>query len=295
MARDSGLAPIDELVESSQPIKTAFKRLIYVFLVGSAVALIFIGKIETVLVDKIRANSSDISAPILEVLSAPVLLARNAANHIVDLANLIEENERLKEENTRLLQWQVFARKLEAENKELKSLLRFDPGPDAKFISARAIAEIGSTFARVLLINVGEDKGMRTDLAVMTGDGVVGRVISAGERSSRVLLLTDINSHVPVLVGEKATRAILEGNNTENPSIKFVDSDADLSPGDLITTSGHGGIYPQGLPIGVVAGEIEGEILAQTFVDWRRITFVRVIDLGAKGLPAKSASKKNNG
>jgi len=295
MARDSGLAPIDELVESSQPIKTAFKRLIYVFLVGSAVALIFIGKIETVLVDKIRANSSDISAPILEVLSAPVLLARNAANHIVDLANLIEENERLKEENTRLLQWQVFARKLEAENKELKSLLRFDPGPDAKFISARAIAEIGSTFARVLLINVGEDKGMRTDLAVMTGDGVVGRVISAGERSSRVLLLTDINSHVPVLVGEKAIRAILEGNNTENPSIKFVDSDAGLSPGDLITTSGHGGIYPQGLPIGVIAGEIEGEILAQTFVDWRRITFVRVIDLGAKGLPAKSAGKKNNG
>ncbi len=295
MARDSGLAPIDELVESSQPIKTAFKRLIYVFLVGSAVALIFIGKIETVLVDKIRANSSDISAPILEVLSAPVLLARNAANHIVDLANLIEENERLKEENTRLLQWQVFARKLEAENQELKSLLRFDPGPDAKFISARAIAEIGSTFARVLLINVGEDKGMRSDLAVMTGDGVVGRVISAGERSSRVLLLTDINSQVPVLVGEKATRAILEGNNTENPSIKFVDSDAGLSPGDLITTSGHGGIYPQGLPIGVVAGEIEGEILAQTFVDWRRITFVRVIDLGAKGLPAKSASKKNNG
>ncbi len=224
-----------------------------------------------------------------------MLLARNAANHIVDLANLIEENERLKEENTRLLQWQVFARKLEAENKELKSLLRFDPGPDAKFISARAIAEIGSTFARVLLINVGEDKGIRTDLAVMTGDGVVGRVISAGERSSRVLLLTDINSHVPVLVGEKATRAILEGNNTENPSIKFVDSDADLSPGDLITTSGHGGIYPQGLPIGVVAGEIEGEILAQTFVDWRRITFVRVIDLGAKGLPSKSAGKKNNG
>ena len=295
MARDSGLAPIDELVESSQPIKTAFKRLIYVFLVGSAVALIFIGKIETVLVDKIRANSSDISAPILEVLSAPVLLARNAANHIVDLANLIEENERLKEENTRLLQWQVFARKLEAENKELKSLLRFDPGPDAKFISARAIAEIGSTFARVLLINVGEDKGMRTDLAVMTGDGVVGRVISAGERSSRVLLLTDINSQVPVLVGEKATRAILEGNNTENPSIKFVDSDAGLSPGDLITTSGHGGIYPQGLPIGVVAGEIEGEILAQTFVDWRRITFVRVIDLGAKGLPAKQVGKKSNG
>ena len=248
-----------------------------------------------VLVDKIRANSSDINAPILEVLSAPVLLARNAANHIVDLANLIEENERLKEENTRLLQWQVFARKLEAENKELKSLLRFDPGPDAKFISARAIAEIGSTFARVLLINVGEDKGMRTDLAVMTGDGVVGRVISAGERSSRVLLLTDINSHVPVLVGEKATRAILEGNNTENPSIKFVDSDAGLSPGDLITTSGHGGIYPQGLPIGVVAGEIEGEILAQTFVDWRRITFVRVIDLGAKGLPAKQVGKKSNG
>ncbi|MEL0001478.1 MAG: rod shape-determining protein MreC [Rhodospirillales bacterium] len=295
MARDSGLAPIDDLVESSQPIRTALKRFTYVLLIGSAVGLILIGKIETVVVEKIRANSSDITAPVVELLSAPVRLARAGADHLANFANLIEENERLEEENTRLLQWRVFAKKLEAENQELKKLLRFDPGPDARFISARAIGEIGGTFARTILINVGELRGIRTGLAVMTGEGVVGRVINVGDKSARVILLTDINSRTPVLVGEGRTRAIVEGNNSDNPQIKFIDNGASVFPGDLIVTSGHGGIYPPGLPVGVVAGEIDGKTMAQTFVDWRKIEFVRVVDLGEGEDPAKAGFSKRDG
>jgi len=286
LAREPHLTPIDELVDAARPWKALAHRFAYLALVGSAVALVLIGKIETVLVERARAHFSDIVAPVLEVISGPVRLAHASAEHVVDLAMLVEENERLRQENARLIQWRVMAKKLEGENQALKSLLRFDPGPAARFVSARAIADVGGAFARAALINVGEAKGVRKDQAVMTGDGLVGRVLHAGARSARVLLLTDINARTPVLVGEQAVRAILVGDNTDNPKLRFVDGDDALAPGALIVTSGHGGVFPPGLPVGVVAGVVDGATLAQTFVDWRKLGYVRVVDFGGSVDPA---------
>lgn len=288
MAREPELIPIDDLVDATRPIKAALHRFAYLILVAAAVALILIGKIETVLVERIRAHFSDGVSPIVELLSQPIRMAKAGADHVVNLADLIRENERLTEENARLLQWRVFAKKLEGENKALKGLLRFDPGPAARFVSARAIADVGGAFARAALINVGSAKDVRAGQAVMTGDGLVGRVVHVGARTARVLLLTDINARTPVLVGDPAVRAILVGDNSDNPKLKFVDGEGPLAPGDLIVTSGHGGVYPPGLPVGVVAGEVGLETLAQTFVDWRKLGYVRVVDFGERQDPALS-------
>lgn len=285
MAREPELIPIDDLVDATRPIKALLHRFAYLLLIAAAVALILIGKIETVLVDRIRANFSDGVAPLLELISEPIRLARSGADHVVNLADLIEENERLKEENARLLQWRVFAKKLEGENKSLKGLLRFDPGPAARFVSARAIADVGGAFARAALINVGATRDIRPGLAVMTGDGLVGRVVQVGARTARVLLLTDINARTPVLVGDPAVRAILVGDNSDNPKLKFIDGEGPLAAGDLIVTSGHGGVFPPGLPVGVVAGEVERQTWAQTFVDWRKLGYVRVVDFGETADP----------
>lgn len=285
MARGPELIPIDDLVDASRPFKAVLHRFAYLLLIGFAVALILIGKIETVLIERVRANFSDVVAPVLELLSEPVRIARSGAEHIVDLADLIEENERLRQENTRLLQWRVFAKTLETENQSLKSLMRFDAGPKARFISARAIADVGGAFSRAILLNVGKSKGVRADLPVMTGDGLVGRVIHVGSNTSRVLLLTDINARTPVIIGDPPVRAILAGDNRDNPKLKFIDGDTALEAGALIVTSGHGGVYPPGLPVGIVAGTVEGHILAQTFVDWRKLAYVRLVDFGPVGVP----------
>lgn len=285
MAREPELIPIDDLVDATRPYKALLHRFAYVLLVGAAVALILVGKIETVLVERLRANFSDVVAPVLEVITEPVRVARSGAEHVVDLADLIQENERLREENERLAQWRTYAKKLEGENQSLKGLLRFDPGPKARFISARAIADVGGAFARAALINVGEAKGVKAGHAVMTGDGLVGRVVQAGTRTARVLLLTDINAHTPVLVGDPAVRAILVGDNSDNPKLSFIDGEGPLGPGALIVTSGHGGVFPPGLPVGVVAGDIDGATWAQTFVDWRKLAFVRVVDFGEQETP----------
>jgi rod shape-determining protein MreC len=286
MARDTGLIPIDDLVDASRPFKALLRRFAYLLLIGAAVALILIGKIETVLIERLRANFSDGVAPVLELLSEPIRLARTGAEHVVDLADLIEENERLKEENQRLLQWRVFAKKLEGENLSLKALLRFDPGPKARFVAARAIADVSGAFARAVLINVGSAKGVRAGLPAMTGDGLVGRVVHVGTRTARLLLLTDIKARTPVIIGDPPVRAILTGDNSDNPKLKFIDGEAALESGALIVTSGHGGVFPPGLPVGIVAGQIAGQTWVQTFVDWRNLGYVRVVDFGENVDPA---------
>jgi len=286
MAQEPQLTRIDDLVDATRPIKAMLHRFAYLLLIAAAVSLIMIGKIETVLVERVRANFSDIVAPVLELISEPVRMTRSGAEHIVDLADLVRENERLREENIRLLQWRMVAKNMEGQIKTLKGLLNYDPGPSARFVSARALTDVGGAFARTALINVGTSKKVRPGQTVMTGEGVVGRIVHAGSRTARVLLLTDINARTPVMVGDPAVRAILIGDNSDNPKLKFIDGEDPLDPGALIVTSGHGGVFPANLPVGVVAGHRENETWAQTFVDWRRLDYVRVIDFGELPDPA---------
>lgn len=270
------------LVAALTPVKAFLRRFAYVLLVGAAVGLMLIGKIETVLIEATRARIADAVTPILEVVSKPVTALQGFAGSIGELAALREENQRLRRENATVRQWQLLARRLEDENRALRGLLNFNPGPAASFVTARVVADTGGAFVRSVLINAGTRDGIDHGQAVVSGEGLVGRVTHAGERSARVLLLTDLNSRVPVVVGEARHRAILAGDNSDNPRLIHADTKATLGPGELIVTSGEGGVFEPGLPIGVVAGPLGRGIAVQSFVDWSRIEYVRVVDYGAR-------------
>jgi rod shape-determining protein MreC len=89
-----------------------------------------------------------------------------------------------------------------------------------------------------------------------------------------------------VIIGDPPVRAILTGDNSDNPKLKFIDGESVLESGALIVTSGHGGVFPPGLPVGIVAGQIAGQTWVQTFVDWRNLGYVRVVDFGENLDPA---------
>jgi rod shape-determining protein MreC len=143
---------------------------------------------------------------------------------------------------------------------------------------------------RNLLVEAGSDEGVVKGEAAITGEGLVGRVTEVGTRSSRVLLITDLNSRIPVMIENSRDRAVLAGDNTVMPRLLYVSQDAHVSVGDRVVTSAQGGALPPGLPVGIIASVGERGIQVQPFADWTRIEYLRLIDYHPPGLPGSSGT-----
>jgi rod shape-determining protein MreC len=269
------------------PLKALVQRFAVLFLVLTAFALMLLSKAETVMVDRAAATISDIAAPIMDVLSRPAASLNDAIAAARNLAYLRTENRRLKQENARLRTWQEAAQRLAVQNGALQALLDFKPDPQSRYVSARVVGDSGGAFVRSMLLNAGKRDGVAKGQAVVTGDGLVGRIVSAGQWSSRLLLITDINSRVPVIVESARDRAILAGDNTNLPKLVFLPGNTVLKPGDRVVTSGDGGVFPPGLPVGRVASVGDGGIRVQPFVRLDSLEFVRTVDYAgvSKAIP----------
>ena len=267
-----------------QPIRGLSQRFAYISLVVSAVGLMVLGKIDVLMMDSFRAQVTDAVAPVLDALSRPAESFSRAVVQVRQLSHLREENARLRQNDARLMQWQTAARNLEAENKILRDLLNFKPGPDPSFITVRIIADTGGAFAHSLIINAGARDGVIKGQAAMTGHGLAGRVAGVGSRSARLLLITDLNSRIPVLVGDSRTRAILAGNNSDRLKLVHLPSGESVNPGDRVVTSGHGGALSPGLPVGIVTMADENGVVVRPFVLRPRLEYIRLLDFGLDGI-----------
>ncbi len=139
---------------------------------------------------------------------------------------------------------------------------------------------------RGALLNVGRKAGVTTGQAVVTAEGLAGRVAEVGDNSARVLFVTDVNSRLPVLVERTRERAILAGDNSPQLRLNLLQGVAGVQRGDRIVTSGDGGSFPVGIPIGEVEQGYDGHISVKVrpFADFSRLEFVRVVNYGVTGL-----------
>jgi len=276
--------PTGSEIRVASPLKAWASRFALLLLVGAAFGLMLIGRTNTFIVEETRSIVTDMVTPILDAVSKPVDTFSGVIEQAEALTNLRSENLALREQNARLMQWQVVARRLEAENAALRTLNHMVPDPEMSFISARVVGDPGGAFVRTVLINAGERQGVEKGQAAITGDGLAGRVAEVGQRSARVLLLTDINSRVPVVVGDARDRAVLAGDNSNSPELLYLGPTAKVRVGDRVTTSGHGGVFPPGLPIGVVSGVTERGIRVTPLVDWDHTEVLRIVDYKLTGI-----------
>ncbi|MBM3565590.1 MAG: rod shape-determining protein MreC [Alphaproteobacteria bacterium] len=259
-------------------------RFAYFGLVAAAFGLMMLGKVDALLMDRLRVHVVDVVAPIMDALSRPAAAVHNVVVKSREVARLHEENVRLRAELDTLRQWETVARRFEVENESLKTLLQWAPPPEAKFVTARVIADTGGAFVHSMIVDAGERYGIRRGQAVMSGEGLAGRIAAVGGRSARLLLLTDLNSRLPIMVERTGTRAIAAGDNTSVLRLVYLSDGGEVAPGDRIVTSGHGGVFPPGLPVGVVISVADNGVLVRPFVDRARLEFVRVVEFGLSGI-----------
>jgi rod shape-determining protein MreC len=266
------------------PVKAWIQRSALLLLITAAVALMLLGRTQSGVVQAARSAVADAVAPILDFASRPISGTVDALESVQNLMALAKVNAGLREDNRRLRSWQAVAYRLEAENGALRDLLRMAPDPHSRYVTARVVADNGGVFVRSVLVNAGLRHGVVQGQAAVTGEGLAGRVAQIGGRSAQVLLITDMNSRIPVMLAHSRERAVLAGNNTSRPALLYLGPRSRVEPGDRILTSGDGGVFPAGLPVGVVAASEDGKVRVQPFVDWDRMEYLRLIDFELPGL-----------
>jgi len=292
--------PGDRMLRLAAPFRVALQRFSFVLLVAAALLLMMLARADTGLTKRLRLTIDDAVAPVMAVLSQPLRTVHHAVDAVGNLVYLHSENVRLRDENDRLLKWQAFALRLEQQNTIYRSLLSAQVEERRSFISARVIGDSGGPFVRTVLLNAGVREGVEEGQAAITGDGLVGRLVQAGERSSRILLLTDFNSRVPVAVQTTRQRAFLAGDNSNLPRLTFLAGNARVRQGDRIVTSGDGGLFPPGLPVGIITSVTQGDARVQPYAALDRIEYVRILRFGRGTLmigehPGASGTERDDG
>ena len=260
------------------------QRFAFLFLLIAAGGVLLIGKADPKIFDRARMVVTDTFAPVLDAVSRPIATGAAIVDEVEYLVNLREQNVTLRAENARLIQWHTVARNLAAENERLRGLLQFVPDSATQFISARVIADSGGTFVRSMLVNAGRRDGVRNGLPVVVGEGLIGRIVDVGDRVSRLLLIDDLNSRIPVAVGPDRERAVLAGDNSLRPKLIYLAANAQIAKGARIVTSGQGGVFPPGIPVGVVSSIDANGVRAESFIATSEFEYVRIVDYGQAGV-----------
>jgi rod shape-determining protein MreC len=263
------------------PLKALADRFAFGALVVLSVALLVVGRANVHLLEGIGTRIGDALVPALAALMQPVDASSRMIEGVGELIALRAENARLREQNLRLFEWQTAARQLGLENAALRQLLNMRADPERPTaVAGRVVADAGGPFVHTVLVDVGAEDGVARGMAAVNERGLIGRVIEVGRRSARVLLLTDFNSRIPVMVEPSRDQAILAGNNTRRPGLVFLPLNPRLSVGNRVVTSGRGGVLPPGLEIGTVTAIDESGVTVEPLVDFARLEYLRLLEYG---------------
>lgn len=276
----------------ARPIKQWSQRFAFLGLVAIAIAMIALSEANSTLASRLRAQVVDAFTPVLGAVSQPVETAAGWVNAVASASSLRDENNKLRAEIERLRTARIEEARLSAENQSLRGLLGAKPHVKGRHIVARVLADPSRGFVRSMLIDTGRANGVRRGLAVVNTDGLVGRITEVGNSAARALLITDINSRIAVRIERTRERAIVAGDNSPSPKLIYLSNETTVRNGDRIVTSGHDGVFPPGLPVGVVIAAGSETVRVRPFVTWRRVDFVRIIDFKPTGLVPQSAAAR---
>lgn len=282
--RDDTFARLPRTAGTATPGSVSHSGAALVAFSLASIALLALSRLDHSLVRGARGALADMATPALAAALVPFRPLQNAVRTLGSLMDARGEAEKLREDNQRLKGWEARARELERRLTQVESLAKVVPEQSFAFKTARVVADTSGPFVKVALIDAGRDAGFRNGYPAVTADGLVGRLVATSPRSSRLLLLNDLNSRVPVFIGVRSVRAVMIGDNGPYPKIGHVPVDAKIEPGDDVVTSGVGGVFPRGLRIGTVV-DAGDHLRVELNARLDRLEYVSVLLYDAPGSP----------
>jgi rod shape-determining protein MreC len=282
--------------------------LVAIVLIGGSVVLIALHVGNSGAGQAAMQTADDGAAVAGQVATGPARASSNFFGRLGDMWNETARVQQLESENRDLRAWRELAERLAERNARYEALLRmphddFGDGADIEHsIAAQLVLDSGGPFMRTLVANAGADHGVKVGYIAINENGLIGRVVSVGHRTARVLMLDDYNSRIPVMGEASRVRAVLAGQashppdlltapfNMQRPRLDFIVGAQALREGERIITSGDGGLYPRGIPVGLAHRDDDGQWRVAVAAAQRPIDFVRILPYAGVDAPEATAS-----
>lgn len=225
----------------------------------------------------LKSTALSLYSPVVKVVSLPFEWAQQGQDYFSSWADARERSLKLAEDNESLRQHIAFLERLNEENETLRKFLRVRSSIGHPLQTVKVIAYPGRPYVKSILVNAGEKEDVKLHQVAVDHKGLVGHVITNGFGMARILLITDLNARVPVVLKGTNINAILTGANDQKPFLKYVQAKV-AQEGQIVETSGRGGIFPPGIPVGRVS-HIQGEkVLVEPFSNLDRLSFVMLVE-----------------
>ena len=260
-----------------QDYRTPIRRILIGIAVVLLLALFALWRIDSPRVERFRAALVDRVVPGFDWALVPVTKLTGMIEGFRSYVQLYEQNQELRRELQQMKAWKEAALQLEQKNAKLLDLNQVRLDPLLTHVTGVVLADSGSPFRQSVLLNVGARDGIRDGWATMDGLGLVGRISGVGQSTSRVILLTDSASRIPVTVLPSGQKALLSGDNSSAPLLDFLENPELVRPGDSVVTSGDGGLFPAGLLVGQAAQGPDRRMRVRLAADYERLEFLRVL------------------
>tara|TARA_Y100000389_G_scaffold169836_1_gene176414 strand:+ start:43116 stop:43946 length:831 start_codon:yes stop_codon:yes gene_type:complete len=228
--------------------------------------------------DKVSMTFVNITLPVIEVVFYPINYLINSSSNLKELVRSKEINTILQKENKNLKQQLLNLLKVKEENEYLKDLANYVGLRSVQNKSSRIIGRSNRTYSNSIFVEIGSNHNIKQDSIVVGKYAMIGRISSVGKNKSRILLPTDINSHIPIITSRSKNRGVLKGNNEGVMEILYLDKDHGLQKGDMVFTSGDGDSLPYGILVGQVSKVGHDKVFAKMIENVNRVDIVSVVD-----------------
>ncbi|MDA7783227.1 rod shape-determining protein MreC [Candidatus Pelagibacter sp.] len=246
-------------------------------LIFFSIIFLILGSFNFKIINYVKVGIKEVVYRSSFIISVPENLLKDSYLTIQSHNKLYTENEKIKSELEILKAKDLLNEFIILENQRLKNIVD-DYLVKSDTIIAKVLSDKGSPFLRSIIINKGSKHKMNLGMVVMDGAYLVGKIVEVNYLSSRVLLLSDLNSKIPVIVEPNAVFSILSGTGKNHGIIQYSKKYEDIKNESIIYTSGAGSLFKTGIPIGRMnINNLNDEKKVEFFSDFSQLKFVKVV------------------